>query len=54
LLEPKSIIILQKEARYNWLHGIKARQTNEWQGEKIVRQRRISLTFRRVILGVKD
>jgi alkylated DNA repair dioxygenase AlkB len=54
LLEPKSIIILQKEARYDWLHGIKARQTDDWQGERIVRQRRISLTFRRVILGLKD
>lgn len=50
LLEPRSLIVLSGDARNKWLHGIAARKTDMWQGEKIERKRRVSLTFRNVIL----
>jgi alkylated DNA repair dioxygenase AlkB len=53
LLEPCSLIILQDEVRYNWFHGIKPNKTDNYNGRKIVRQRRVSLTFRKVILNEK-
>jgi len=49
-LEPRSLVILRGEARYAWLHGITARKTDERDGQKHERQRRISLTFRKVII----
>lgn len=50
-LAPRSIIVLSNEARYKWRHGISARKSDEWVGHKYVRGRRVSLTFRKVILG---
>lgn len=47
LLEIGSALILRGEARYNWTHEIK-RQKNDG---NIPRQRRISLTYRNVILN---
>ena len=47
-LEPRSLVILSGEARDAWLHGIAARKSDEWNGEKKERQRRVSLTFRKV------
>ena len=49
-LAPRSLVVLKGEARYEWLHGIAARRWDEWDGEKHERQRRVSLTFRKVIL----
>lgn len=43
-LERKSILILQNEARYNYLHGIK----NKLKDKNIKRKRRVSITFRKV------
>ena len=50
-LARRSIIVLSDEARYMWLHGIAPRKSDEWDGQKYYRRRRISLTFRRVIMG---
>ncbi len=50
LLEPRSALVMTGVARYDWLHGIKAVKTETFQGWKIVRARRVSLTFRKVIL----
>ena len=50
-LAPRSIIVLSDEARYGWLHGIAARKSDKWDGQKYERRRRVSLTFRKVILG---
>lgn len=50
LLLPRSIIILQGAARYEWQHGIVARKTDKYQGREFVRTRRVSLTFRNAIL----
>ena len=49
-LAPRSIAVLREAARYTWLHGIPARKSDVWDGRKYARQRRISLTFRRVII----
>ncbi len=51
LLVPRSLIVLNGEARSEWLHGIPARKSDVWDGVKYPRQRRISLTFRKVIIG---
>ncbi len=45
-LEPKSLLVINAEARYNWFHGIPARRMDNG----IVRTRRISVTFRNVII----
>lgn len=50
LLEPCSLLILQSEARYQWKHEIKARKSDVYKGQFIPRQRRLSLTFRKVIV----
>jgi alkylated DNA repair dioxygenase AlkB len=50
LLEPRSLVILQDEARYIWLHGIPARKTDQYEEKTIQRGPRVSLTFRKVIL----
>jgi alkylated DNA repair dioxygenase AlkB len=49
-LEPRSIVVLQGESRYEWKHSIAARKSDTYNGLKINRERRISLTFRKVIL----
>ena len=49
-LEPRSLIVLYGEARYEWLHGISPRKSDNWNGHKYERQRRVSLTFRKVII----
>jgi len=50
LLEPKSLVVLQADARFVWTHGIPARKTDRFEGRVIQRRRRVSLTFRKVIL----
>lgn len=50
-LAPRSLIVLNGEARSEWLHGIPARKSDVWDGVKYPRQRRVSLTFRKVIIG---
>jgi len=47
LLEQGSALVLQGEARYQWMHRIKARLSDRG----VRRERRVSLTFRNVILG---
>ena len=49
LLEPRSLVILSDQARYHWKHGIAARKVDIYDGNKIMRQRRISITFRTII-----
>ena len=50
-LEPRSLIILSSEARYKWTHAIPARKSDMVNGFKIQRERRISLTFRKILLS---
>jgi alkylated DNA repair dioxygenase AlkB len=46
LLEPRSLLVLSDEARYQWKHGIAGRKKDRLQGNVIVRGRRLSVTFR--------
>jgi alkylated DNA repair dioxygenase AlkB len=46
LLEPRSLLVLSDEARYEWEHGIAARKKDVWQGVTVPRERRVSVTFR--------
>lgn len=43
ILEPRSLLTFQDEARYEWKHSIPARKSN-------VKNRRVSITYRKVIL----
>lgn len=46
LLEPRSLLVLRNAARYDWEHGIAARRRDVWQGLRVERRRRVSVTFR--------
>jgi alkylated DNA repair dioxygenase AlkB len=50
LLEPGSLLVLNGPARYDWRHGIAGRKTDRWGGATLTRGRRVSLTFRTVLL----
>ena len=50
LLEPRGLIVLKNQARYDWTHGIVGRKTDVFQNVKIERKTRISLTFRTILL----
>lgn len=51
LLARRSVLKLADEARFEWMHGIPARRTDRFGGKCILRQRRLSITFRKVILS---
>jgi alkylated DNA repair dioxygenase AlkB len=51
LLEPGSLLVMAGAARYDWKHGIAARKSDTYEGATIVRGRRVSLTFRTIILA---
>lgn len=46
ILEPRSALVLIGAARYDWLHSIPKRQTDQVGTRKIQRTRRVSVTFR--------
>lgn len=48
LLEPRSLLIMQGQARQQWQHGIPPRKTFQWRGRQydLRDQRRLSFTFR--------
>jgi alkylated DNA repair protein alkB family protein 8 len=48
-LPGRSLLIMTQESRYAWAHTIAARKTDVFNNELIQRQRRISLTFRKVL-----
>ena len=50
LLERRSAVILKGESRHNWQHGIAMRKSDNIDGMAFKRSRRVSLTFRKVIL----
>ena len=47
-LEPRSLVLLYGDARYKWQHGIAKRKSDRWNGRKIERERRVSITFRTI------
>jgi len=46
-LDPRSALIMDGEARYEWKHGIAARKKDSWNGASFQRGRRVSITFRK-------
>ena len=50
LLEPGSAVVLSGDARHKWQHAIPARTSDDWQGKRLRRSRRVSLTFRKMLL----
>lgn len=50
-LEKCSLIVLSGESRYKWQHAIPARKSDMVDGIRLERQRRVSVTFRKVILS---
>lgn len=48
-LSPRSMLILQGEARYQWRHAIPPRKSDVIGGLRTPRRRRVSVTFRKVI-----
>ncbi len=49
LLERRSALVMKGEARHQWKHAIPARLVDTHEGERIKRERRVSLTFRKTI-----
>ncbi|MEO9969912.1 MAG: hypothetical protein ABJG15_08810 [Hyphomonadaceae bacterium] len=47
-LQPRSLLILTGVARSKWRHAIPARKSDLPDGTRIPRERRISLTFRKI------
>eukprot|EP01120_Amphizonella_sp_Union-15-10_P000648 TRINITY_DN10685_c0_g1_i1.p1 TRINITY_DN10685_c0_g1~~TRINITY_DN10685_c0_g1_i1.p1 ORF type:complete len:227 (-),score=42.93 TRINITY_DN10685_c0_g1_i1:105-785(-) len=47
-LEPRSLVVLSGDARYNWSHGIDPKLDDIVNGVKVPRNRRVSVTFRKV------
>ena len=47
-LEPRSLVLMHGDARSTWRHGIAKRHSDEWNEQKIKRQRRVSITFRTI------
>ena len=50
LLEPGSLLVMRDEARYEWRHAIPARKTDVHEGRRLARGRRVSLTYRTVLV----
>lgn len=51
LLEPGSLLVMSDEARYQWKHSIPARKIDVEAGRRVPRGRRVSLTFRTVLIS---
>lgn len=50
LLEPRSLVVLSADARYRWQHAIPHRKSDRHNGHAFLRNRRLSLTFRKILL----
>ena len=50
LLEPRSLVVFSGDARYRWKHAIAQRKTDKIDGVVMTRSRRLSLTFRTVVI----
>jgi alkylated DNA repair dioxygenase AlkB len=51
LLAARSVAIMTGESRYQWTHCIPGRKSDTFAGSSFQRSRRLSLTFRKVILS---
>jgi alkylated DNA repair dioxygenase AlkB len=51
VLEPRSLLVLSGESRWQWKHGIPPRASDVQEGREYQRTRRVSLTFRAIPAG---
>jgi alkylated DNA repair dioxygenase AlkB len=51
---PRSLYIMEGEARYDWKHEMIARKSDVIQGKRVARGRRLSVTFRIVPVPVQS
>lgn len=49
-VEPRTLLVMKEESRYDWYHGIAPRKTDKFNRKIIKRDRRISITFRKIII----
>jgi alkylated DNA repair dioxygenase AlkB len=49
-LAARSLVVLTGEARYDWRHAIPGRKSDQHEGRSVARGRRVSLTFRNVLV----
>lgn len=49
-VEPRTLLIMKNESRYNYYHGISPRKSDKYNNDTFKRNRRVSITFRKVIL----
>ncbi len=50
LIPPRTLLIMTDESRFNWYHGIPPRKSDKFNGAVYKRHRRVSITFRKVVL----
>lgn len=50
LLEPGDLLVIKDEARFQWRHQIRPRKSDFWLGRIVPRARRLSITFRKILL----
>lgn len=50
-IEPRTLLVMQDESRYKWLHSIPQRKSDSFNDHIIRRNRRVSITFRKVKLN---
>ena len=50
-LRRRSLTIMTGAARYEWAHSIAKRQSDQWESRRVPRSRRVSITFRSVVLS---
>jgi alkylated DNA repair dioxygenase AlkB len=53
-LEPRSLLVLRGSARYEWTHGIVRRLHDSVGDTRVPQGRRLSVTFRRVLLATAE
>lgn len=51
VLAPRSLLILEGPARFDWTHAIPARKSDVFHDQRVPRGRRLSLTFRNVVVA---
>lgn len=51
LIPPRTLIVMTEESRFNWFHSIPPRKTDKFNEQIYKRKRRVSITFRKVIIG---
>lgn len=49
-IPPRTLIAMKGESRYKWYHGIPNRKSDKFNGKVHLRTRRVSVTFRKIIL----